>query len=43
MVLPSGKLKPSVDLFENLFMCTDEPQEKVGIVAFGSLVVDYTK
>ena len=43
MVLPLGKLKPSVDLFENLFKCTDEAQEKVGIEAFGTLVVDCTK
>ena len=32
-----------MNVFENLFICADEPQEKVGIVAFDSLVVDYTK
>ena len=36
MVLSFGKL---LNVFEILFICTDEPQEKVGILAFGSLVV----
>ena len=44
MVLTLGKLKSSVKcLFENLFIITVEPQENIGIVAFGSFVVDYTK
>ena len=43
MVLLLGKLKSSVDLKKEFCICTDEPQEKVAIVAFASLVVDYTK
>ena len=32
-----------MNVFENLFICANEHQEKVGIGAFGSFVVDYTK
>ena len=41
MVLTLRKMKPSEAMFLKTYLC--EPQEKVGIVAVDSLVVDHTK